>query len=154
MRHIVRLQPYHLGTFDLFAARNTFDELYIRQHWLDGFQPGRMPAEHDMLLLGVIRERGARFLAGPLLPRIVGQSENQFAQVVEFLLLYASLLRLFLQEGVFIRQSLLSLVQFLFPLLILFPKPFEFFLIFLAFFSKRLGIILEIYPRFEVREYR
>ncbi len=84
-----------------------------------------MPAEYDMLLLGVIRERGAQFLAGPSSPASLVRAKNQFAQVVEFLLLYASLLHLFLQEGVFIRQSLLSLVQFLFPLLILFPKPFE-----------------------------
>ena len=98
MRHIVRLQPYHLGTFDLFAARNTFDELYIRQHRLDGFQPGRMPAEHHMLLLGMVRECGVLFMAGLLLPCIIGQSENQLTQVVEFLLFYGPIIRLLLYQ--------------------------------------------------------
>ena len=96
MRHIIRLQPYHLGTLDLLAARDTFDELDIGQHRLDGFQPGRMSAEHDMLLLGMVRERSARLLAGLLLSCIVRQSKNQFAQVVEFLFLYGSLICLLL----------------------------------------------------------
>ena len=55
-----------------------------------------MPAEYDMLLLGMVREHSIRLLAGLLLPCIVGQSKNQFAQVVEFLLFYASLICLLL----------------------------------------------------------